>query len=610
MFFDRSASGVSVSTVRRNVRTITYNAPRVGLIENDNIAVPNPEGAKVLDNFYPSGKGARLRKGSGLHATIDEDGTDTVTHLASYEYGATAELYACTASYISEVTAPGSATTEPTPVITGQSNGDYSSLQFTTAAGHFLLMVNGEDAMLGYTGSYWVNVSDAAVSKIDYDAETGAFTAGETLTGGTSGATATIQRVYDNGTTGTLLLTGITGTFQDNETITDGSTGSATSDGTVSTVWAAVTGIDTSTISAIWSHKSRVWFIEGNSLSAWYLPVDSIAGAATEFSLSGKFSKGGKLLFGATWSVDSGSGMDDMCVFVTDQGQAAIYQGTDPSDATKWAIVGTYDLGRPINKRSFFKSGGNLHIITDDSIANLADAISRESTTLQARAWTYPIEDRWRRYVALYDGSPQAFEAIIWPQKAMLLVTMPQLEGEASFCLISNSRTGAWARYTNWDARCFALLGDRLFFGTTTGTVFEAEITGADNGASYTGVWVPRFNDFGSASWKTATSARLQAIANRSFTPELYALADFSEDLPTPGTSNMNESTSVWGTAVWGEFTWSIGQDTFEVNSSWQTVAASGTYVAPVVYIVSGITSQPDVEIATLWLQYEEGNPQ
>jgi len=66
---------------------------------------------------------------------------------------------------------------------------------------------------------------------LNYDAEVGAFTVGDTLTGGTSGATGTIAYITDYGTTGTLTLTGVTGTFEDNENITDATTGDATANG-------------------------------------------------------------------------------------------------------------------------------------------------------------------------------------------------------------------------------------------------------------------------------------------------------------------------------------------------------------------------------------------
>lgn len=67
-----------------------------------------------------------------------------------------------------------------------------------------------------------------------FDAKTEDFTVGETLTGGTSGATATIMGYRDDPNTanaGILLLGLITGTFTDNETVTGTTTGSATANG-------------------------------------------------------------------------------------------------------------------------------------------------------------------------------------------------------------------------------------------------------------------------------------------------------------------------------------------------------------------------------------------
>lgn len=75
-------------------------------------------------------------------------------------------------------------------------------------------------------------------SRLGFDAGTTRFQEGQVVTGGTSGATATIRRlVLKSGTWGTdaagyLILTGITGTFQNNEALTT-STGAATADGTV-----------------------------------------------------------------------------------------------------------------------------------------------------------------------------------------------------------------------------------------------------------------------------------------------------------------------------------------------------------------------------------------
>ncbi len=70
-----------------------------------------------------------------------------------------------------------------------------------------------------------------ATGSLAYDAQSGNFTAGLVLTGTTSGATGLIEVDVDGGTTGTLTLSGVVGTFVDNEAITDSSTGAATANG-------------------------------------------------------------------------------------------------------------------------------------------------------------------------------------------------------------------------------------------------------------------------------------------------------------------------------------------------------------------------------------------
>jgi hypothetical protein len=70
-------------------------------------------------------------------------------------------------------------------------------------------------------------------SQLGYQLQTGNFTLGTTLTGGTSGATARVVNDVDAGATGTLTLYNIVGTFVNGEIITDGVGGSATANGAV-----------------------------------------------------------------------------------------------------------------------------------------------------------------------------------------------------------------------------------------------------------------------------------------------------------------------------------------------------------------------------------------
>lgn len=79
---------------------------------------------------------------------------------------------------------------------------------------------------LGYRG--------VGIQSLPYNTLTSAFNVGATVTGGTSAATGTIRAIVEtDATTGALLLTNVSGTFQDAETLTDdgGTPGGATSAG-------------------------------------------------------------------------------------------------------------------------------------------------------------------------------------------------------------------------------------------------------------------------------------------------------------------------------------------------------------------------------------------
>jgi len=98
--------------------------------------------------------------------------------------------------------------------------------------------LNGEE----YHSIWRVHSARCDSADIAYDAQTANFTVGETLTGASSGATGVIIADADAGTTGTLSLVQIQGTFIDNEIITDSATGSARVNGTITLNAAGLVG--------------------------------------------------------------------------------------------------------------------------------------------------------------------------------------------------------------------------------------------------------------------------------------------------------------------------------------------------------------------------------
>lgn len=83
-----------------------------------------------------------------------------------------------------------------------------------------------QDVSFDFLGAY-------EAQALKYKTQSGNFTLGNTLAGGTSTHTALIKGDNDAGTAGILCLLNATGVFQDAENLTDGGTGAAVADGTL-----------------------------------------------------------------------------------------------------------------------------------------------------------------------------------------------------------------------------------------------------------------------------------------------------------------------------------------------------------------------------------------
>lgn len=367
----------------------------------------------------------------------------------------------------------------------------------------------------------------------------------------------------------------------------------------------SLTGVASTALSQVWLFKRRLLFVEQGTTSIWYLGVDSIGGALTEFDLGPHMSKGGSVLFGATWSLDSGDGLDDKCVFVTDQGEVIVYEGNDPSQASTWALVGVYEVGKPLNKHAHFRAGGDLVLLTEDGAVSVASAIQKDRAALSQDAITYPIEDAWRGAIGNRTVS-YPISATHWQSGAILLIGTPQTVGGKRVSFVANSQTGAWGRITGWDVRCSAVFGDDLYFGTNDGKIFKADTGATDDGAAYTGVYVPKFAPAGQILDVNAVSVTYRAPKELTF--DLDAHADYSVDEILPPQTTMTESGDVWGTGVWGTFVWGSDADTNTFNT-WQAAYASGYSVAPSLAITVNQTSALPFEVLTSRVMGEVGAP-
>lgn len=623
----------------RIAKTAKFPAPVGGWIANQNLGAPapGPQGAVVLENIFPTATGAVIRRGSDIYATLG--GADLpVTALFTYNFGNNKKFFGSTETTVYDITTISSAinyqlvddlgnhivddlgntigqlSTVGLEVIEGMTGGNWIDEQFATTGGNFLVIVNGTDPMHIYDGTMWYAITDEPVNRLNFDAQTVNFTIGQTVTGGTSGATATIVDIVDSGTTGFLILGTITGgPFQDNETITDGLGGSATADGADIQLFGAITGtlpdgspLQTSSFSYVWAYKNRLFFILKDSLDVYYLPVDQITGAATLFQMGAEFSLGGKLFIGATWSGDYGNGLNDNCIFVTDEGEIVVYNGTNPASAADWVKIGRYQLGRPRGPKAFIRAGGDLVFATDIGFIPLTQALQVDYSILSASAISYPIETAWNEAVAL--RSSASWDCIVWDSKQMVVVSLPTVNEQRPEMYVTNARTGAWGDFTNWSGTCLEIFQERLFFGSQDGKVIEAWVTGLDQGLPFTSTYVPIFADFGdSGAQKIATMARLQTRGPHSIQAQISAQENYVVDLPAPPAASPVPVGSEWGTAIWGTSTWGTAQSK-TWQAEWQSIGGLGYALAPAVQITSGSIVPLDSELILVDFAYQNAD--
>lgn len=625
-----AVNGNKPTNQARRHQTYTFPAPIRGWVASESLALAKPGAALVLENWRPTQTGATLRGGSELHATVS---AQTVKSFLVYNSGVTEKLFAVSGGSIYDVTTPVDVATPPDASVSGLTENYFSYIQFSTEGGDFILGVNGADKPVLYNGTTWARV-DEATHELAYDAETGTFTEGLVVTGGTSGATGTIVELTDAGSTGTLRLDSVSGTFVDNETITDTSTGSATTNiPSGITTLVNITGIATSSLSHVWVYRSRIFFVEKNSKVAWYLPVDSLGGAALDLSLSGIFTRGGTLLSGGTWSLDAGDGMDDKCVFISSLGEVAIYQGGNPGDAADWDLVGRYDIAAPLGKNAMMRAGGDLLLATVNGIVPMSQIVQKDPSALSLAAISRNIEPEWKTSAAARKAKP--WEIAKWPEKNIAIVSVPaptastevdsdwgsgtwgefvwgggstdDVSGE-TYCYVVNLETGAWAKYTGWDVQCLAYSSEQVYFGTSRGTVMKAESGGTDDGAIYISRYAGLFETMNVPSaTKEVLLSRPTFVYSQDFIPLVSFSANYVLEWPTPPSSASSPTdVSQWDTAVWDTDVWDFPASS-RIYNEWVSAPKSGFALAPMVQVTNGSDVAPDAELVSIDATFESG---
>jgi len=362
---------------------------------------------------------------------------------------------------------------------------------------------------------------------------------------------------------------------------------------------AGVITLDPRTLVDVMDHKGRLFFVQENSLRVWFLEPFAIQGTANLLDLGPIFDKGGSIICQATWTLDGGSGADDLAVFVTTQGQVAVYQGLDPSDANNWALVGVYDLGLPLSRRSLIKYGSDLVLLTTDGVVPLSQALKLDRAQENLVALTQKIQNAFQQATQRYRGN-FGWEGTLYPKGTLAVFNVPTANLTRSEQYVQNVQTGAWCRFTGIDAFCWAVANDQMYFGASD-YVGLWDTGYADNTTGITGDIKTAFNYFGSrGSLKKFEMLQPVLRISGDLAPAVEIVTDFKENVPTAVPTTISTTGGRWDTGLWDVAKWS---EAVQTRDSWTSVTGIGYCGAvrlrvqplPTLYIDLGVDDDTSV---------------
>lgn len=325
--------------------------------------------------------------------------------------------------------------------------------------------------------------------------------------------------------------------------------------------------LDTNTLIGIVAHQSRLYFITKDSLRFYFLETaGTLFGTVVEFNLDQVFSMGGYLAAMGSWTFDGGDGPEDRAVFVSSEGQIAVYTGTNPAETNDWKLIGTFYVGRPVGRRCLIKLAGDLIFLTERGLFPLSKALASAGVDPSV-ALSNPIEPTVSAYAnRLFNEF--GWQLFLHYSETLLLITVPSTP---KFLFAMDLLSKGWCRLSGWDAHCLESLGGALYYGTEGKVVkaFEGTKDFEDNIQAELITAFDYFSKRGQTKHLELLRPHFQATTPFSFA--LGANVDFELTIPATYLSAQPPmELARWDAARWDQDFWASDGAIF---ADWHTVA-------------------------------------
>ena len=352
---------------------------------------------------------------------------------------------------------------------------------------------------------------------------------------------------------------------------------------------ANITGANAAQFDFIMVWKNRIWFIRNDTTEAYFLPVDSIQGAASKFDFGTLLTHGGALAVLASWTLDAGNGIDDKFVVIATEGDVLVYEGTDPISASTFAKVGTWFIGQtPSGRRFVANEGGDLSIITEQGVEYISK-ITQGRGLLNPESVVDAPSFRFNHIIGQQVKATrgQEFWSLLYhPGEEAMLVGTPTATSSEALQFAYSVLGTAWSTFTNMPMRAADLFEGDLYFGDDGGHVFlafqattDGELSDGTAGADIVGTVQTAYVTDPDNPMLLKRPQLIQAMFQSSSPPSVSAQinTEWSKAGTAGSPSFSAPKGSLWGIALWGISVWSEAEQAY---MSWQGVSGLGVYLS------------------------------
>lgn len=227
-------------------------------------------------------------------------------------------------------------------------------------------------------------------------------------------------------------------------------------------------------------YKTRLYFVEKSTANIWYGETAAITGELSKIDLSFVLHRGGRIAFVAPWSADTGSGLMDFLIVMSEEGEVLVFAGSDPASVDTWNLENRFFLPAPVaGRRGWQNIGSDLVVIHKGGVTALRSLLSGGDTKGYATI-SDAINSAFLEATASW-GNTDGWDLQYHPTGQIIYVNIPVYGGAEQF--VVNPISGSWARYVGMNATCWSPFEDDICYGSTLGRIYKASTGDTDDGA-------------------------------------------------------------------------------------------------------------------------------